>query len=60
VKPPMLAILVTMVAVPVSYGMVLLAVLYAYRKGYEIVGKPELAFRFAARTLCGPDGFTRP
>ena len=59
-KPTMLAILVTMVAVPVSYGMVLLAVLYAYRKGYEIVGKPELALRFVARTLRSLDGFTRP
>jgi len=56
----MLAILVTTVAVPVFYGMVLLAVLYTYRKGYEIVGKPELALRFVAKTLRGLDGFTRP
>ena len=59
-KPTMLAILVTTVAVPVFYGMVLLAVLYTYRKGYEIVGKPELALRFVAKTLRGLDEFTRP
>jgi hypothetical protein len=56
----MLAILVTTVTVPVSYGMVLMAVLCTYRKGYEIVGKPELALRFVAKTLRGLDGFTRP
>jgi hypothetical protein len=39
------------VAVALSYGMALLAVVYAYRKGYGIVGKPELALWFAAKCL---------
>lgn len=33
------------------YGTALLPVVYAYRKAYGIVGKPELALRFAAQFL---------
>ena len=39
------------VAVVLFYGTALLAVVYAYRKAYGIVGKPELALRFAAQCL---------
>lgn len=42
------AAFLTIVAVPLSYAMALLVVVYAYRKGYGIVGKPELALRFTA------------
>jgi hypothetical protein len=45
------AAFLTVVAVALSYATALLAVVYAYRKGYGIVGKPELALRFAARSL---------
>jgi hypothetical protein len=56
----MLALSVAVVVVVMSYGMVLLAVLYAYRKGYGIVGKPELALQFAAKSLAGLKEITRP
>ena len=56
----MLAHSAVVVVVLMSYGMVLLAVLYAYRKGYGIMGKPELALRSAAKTLAGLKEFTRP
>ena len=42
------AAFLTVVAVALSYATALLAVVYAYRKGYGIVGKSELARRFAA------------
>ena len=45
------AAFLAIVAVALSYGMALLAVVYAYRKAYGIVGKPELALRFAAKCL---------
>jgi hypothetical protein len=60
VRHTMLALSVAMVAVLTSYGMALLVVLYAYRRGYKIVGKPELALRFAAKILADLDEFTRP
>jgi hypothetical protein len=41
------------VAAALSYATVLLALSYSYRKGYGIVGKPELAVRFAAKVLVG-------
>ncbi len=37
------AAFLAILAVTLSYAMALLAVVYAYRKGYGIVGKPELA-----------------
>ena len=37
------------VAVALSYGTALLAVIYAYRTVYGIVGRPELGLRFAAK-----------
>jgi hypothetical protein len=50
-----LALSVAMVAVLASYRMVLLAALHAYRRGFEIEGKPELALRFAAKPLADLD-----
>jgi hypothetical protein len=41
------------VAATLSYATVLLAATYSYRKGYGIVGRPELMVRFAAKTLVG-------
>lgn len=46
-----IAAFLTVVAVALSYVMALLAVVYAYRKGYRIVGKPELALRYTAKCL---------
>jgi hypothetical protein len=37
--------------VALSYGTALLAVLYAYRRGYGIAGKPEVELRLAAKSL---------
>jgi hypothetical protein len=46
------AVILIGLAVALSYGTALLAVLYAYRKGYGIVGTPELrALRFTAKGL---------
>ncbi len=39
------------VAVALSYATALLAVVYAYRKGYGIAGKPELSFQSLAKSL---------
>lgn len=48
------------VVIIVSYGVVMMAVLYAYRKGYGITGRPELALRSAARALADLEEFTWP
>jgi hypothetical protein len=45
------ATFLAIVVVALSYGTALLAVVYAYRKAYGIVGKPELALQFAAKSL---------
>lgn len=45
------AAFLTIVAVALSYATALLTVVYAYRKGYGIVGKPELALRFVVKVL---------
>jgi len=45
------AAFLTILAVALSYGTVLLAVLYLYRKGYGIVGKPELALRSVTKSI---------
>jgi hypothetical protein len=45
------AAFLAIVAVALSYGTGLLAVVYAYRRGYGIVGRPELALRFTAKRL---------
>ncbi|HSL00315.1 MAG TPA: hypothetical protein VK869_08245 [Rubrobacteraceae bacterium] len=50
-KHTMLAVSVVVVVTAVSYGVVLLAVLSAYRIRYGIVGKDELAL--LARSLAG-------
>jgi len=42
------AAFLAILAVALSYAMALLAVVYAYRKGYGIVGKPEIALRSVA------------
>ena len=39
------------VGVALSYAMALLTLAYVYRKGYGIVGIPELVVRFTAKTL---------
>jgi hypothetical protein len=46
----------TIVAVALSYATALLAVVYAYRKGYGIVGRPELALRLAVKSLASLKG----
>ena len=48
------------VVMVVSYGVVMMAVLYAYRKGYGITGRPELALRFVARALADLEELTWP
>ena len=56
----MSALVGAVVVMVVSYGVVMMAVLYAYRKGYGITGRPELALRFAARALADLEELTRP
>jgi hypothetical protein len=56
----MLALSVVVVVVVVSCRMMLLAMLYVYKKGDGIMGKPELALRFAAQSLASLKEFTRP
>ena len=56
----MSALVGAVVVMFVSYGVVMMAVLYAYRKGYGITGRPELALRFAARALSDLEELTRP
>jgi hypothetical protein len=48
------------VVMVVSYGVVMMAVLYAYRRGYGITARPELTLRFAARALADFEELTRP
>lgn len=45
------AVFLVILAVPLFYAAALLAVVYLYRRGYGIVGKPELAFRSIATNL---------
>ena len=45
------AAFLAIVAVALSYATALLAVVYACRKAYGIVGKLELALRFVAKCL---------
>lgn len=45
------AIFLIGLAVALSYATMLLAVVYLYRKGYGIVGKPELALQSMATSL---------
>jgi len=45
------AAFLAILAVALSYGTALLAVLYLYRQGYGIVGKPELALRSMAKSI---------
>jgi hypothetical protein len=47
------AAFLSIVAVAMFYGSALLTVVYAYRKAYGIVGRPELAVRFTAQCLAG-------
>jgi hypothetical protein len=44
-------VFLAVVVVSLSYGTALLAVVYAYRKRYGIVGRPERAFQFTAKPL---------
>ena len=45
------AVVITIVAAALSCGTTLLVVVYAYRKAYGIVGKPERALWVVARCL---------
>jgi hypothetical protein len=53
VRHTTLALSVAAVAGVMTYGMVLLVVLFAYRKAYGILGKSEPALRLAAERLAG-------
>jgi hypothetical protein len=44
-------VFLAIVTATLSYAAALLGVAYAYRSRYKIVGKPELAVRFALRTI---------
>lgn len=43
---PFRAAFLIILALALTYATALLVVVHAYRKGYGIVGKPELALRF--------------
>lgn len=45
------AAFLAIVVAALSYATALLAVVYAYRKGYGIVGKPELALQTLAKSI---------
>jgi len=45
------AVFLAILAVALSYATALLAVVYAYRKGYGIVGKPERTLQFLAKSF---------
>lgn len=45
------AVFLVLLAVPLTYATVLLAVICLYRRGYGIAGKPELALRFVSTNV---------